>query len=109
MATKGKTANVERRFGRFITELKARYFLGEMKVNWKKCTIDKISPKGVSVEFCEDIQVGSVIHLMITFPREPQTIILKGTLKWIEQRKNVFAGGIEFTEMLDDTTFAKLI
>ena len=109
MATKGKAANVERRFGRFVTELKARYFLGEMKENWKACTINKISPKGVGVEFYEDIQVGSTIHLMITFPREPKTIMLKGTLQWIEQRKNVFSGGIEFTEMLDDTTFANLI
>jgi len=45
MATKGKTANVERRFGRFVTELKARYLFGEMKGNWKECTINKISPK----------------------------------------------------------------
>jgi len=109
MATKGKTTNVERRFGRFVTALKARYFLGEMKENWKECTINKISPKGVGVEFNEDIQVGSTIHLMITFPREPKTIMLKGTLKWIEQSKNVFAGGIEFIEMLDDSTFANLI
>ncbi len=109
MATKGKTANVERRFGRFVTELKARYLFGEMKGNWKECTINKMSPKGVGVEFYEDIQVGSTINLMITFPREPKTIMLKGALKWIEQRKNVFAGGIEFIEMLDDSIFAKLI
>jgi len=109
MATKGKTVNVERRFGRFVTELKARYFIGEEQINWKGCTIKKISPKGVGVEFHEDIQVASIIHLMITFPREPKTIMLKGTVKWIEQSNNVFTGGIEFIEMLDDSTFAKLI
>ena len=82
--------------------------LNEKEGKWNECTIININPKGMGVEFHEDISVGSTIHLVIIIPGELETIVVKGILKWIKQRKNNFIAGIELTEMLDDIKFAKL-
>ena len=98
-----------RRLGRYVTQLKAKYFIDEDKGSWKDCTIININPKGVGVELNEDINVDSTIHLTIIKPGESEPIIAKGVLRWIRQRKNDFIGGIELAETIDEITFAKLI
>ena len=105
---KGNKMNIKRRFGRFVTQLKAQYFLNEKEGKWNECTVININPKGMGVEFHEYIDVGSTIHLVIIIPGELETIVVKGILKWIKQGKNDFIAGIELTEMLDDIKFAKL-
>jgi len=105
---KGNKMDIKRGFGRFVTQLKAQYFLNEKREKWNECTIIDISPKGMGVEFKQDINVGSTIHLVIIIPRELEPIMVKGKLKWIKQRGNDFVGGIEFTELLDEDKFAKL-
>ena len=97
-----------RRPGRYLTQLKARYFLNEDSGNWKECIIINITPKGIGVAFNQVINMESTIHLMIIEPRGSKPVTTKGKLRWFKQRKNDFIGGIELTETLDETTFAKL-
>ncbi len=97
-----------RRSGRYVTQLKAQYFLDDDKDHWKECTIININPKGMCVEFNEGINVNSTIHLVIIKSGESEPIIVKGILKWLRQKKNNFIGGIELAETLDENTFAKL-
>jgi len=98
-----------RRPGRYLTQLKARYFLNEARDNWKECTIINISLKGMGIEFNEAINVESTIHLMIIELRGSEPVTTKGELRWLKQRENDFIGGIELAETLDEITFAKLI
>jgi len=100
--------NEKRRFGRFVTQLKAHYFLEENRGSLKECTINDISPIGAGIELHEDINVGSTIHLIVSVPGESTPIMIKGALVWIKHKQPKFVGGIELTEMLDNTTFAKL-
>ena len=98
-----------RRPGRYLTQLKARYFLNEARDNWKECTIINISLKGMGIEFNEAINVESTIHLMIIELRGSEPVTTKGKLRWLKQRENDFIGGIELAETLDEITFAMLI
>ena len=98
-----------RRPGRFVKQLKAQYFLEEIKGVWEECTVTNISPGGIKIEFYETINVGSTITIMIIIPGESKPMRIKETLKWIKKRESDFIGGIELTEKLDDSTFAKLI
>ena len=99
---------IKRRSGRFVTKLKAHYFLSEKKGELRECTIFNISPIGIGVEFHEKHEIGSGIHLMVDIPGETQHVIVKGSIKWIRQKGNRFIGGIEFGALLDNVTFSKL-
>jgi hypothetical protein len=100
--------SIKRRSGRFVTKLKAHYFLSEKKGELRECTIFNISPIGIGAEFHEKNEIGSGIHLMIDVPGETQHVIVKGSVKWIRQKGNRFIGGIEFVALLDNVTFSKL-
>ena len=103
-----------RRSSRINTLLGARYFLKEDKRNWGKCIIIDFSHKGMGIEFhaSEEINVGSTIHLEIFVPREFKTVCVEGKLKWINQRRNDFVGGIKWyrinREALDEDKFVGL-
>ncbi len=100
---------IQRRSGRFVTKLKARYFLSERKAKLQECTIFNISPQGIGAEFYERPEAGSSIHLIIDIPGETQqAVIVEGSIKWIMKRGTTFKSGIELTKTLDDTIFAKL-
>jgi len=105
---KNNGIRIKRRSGRFVTKLKAHYFLSEKKGELRECAIFNISPIGIGAEFHEKHEIGSRIHLMIGVPGETQHVIVKGSIKWIRQKGNRFIGGIELAEMLDDVTFSKL-
>lgn len=98
-----------RRPGRYLTQLKAKYFLNEDSGSWKECTIINITPKGIGISFTQGINMKSIINLMIIEPRGSKPVTTKGRLRWLKQRKNDFIGGIELAEALDETTFARLI
>ena len=103
-----------RRSSRINTLLEARYFLKEDKRSWGKCIIIDFSHKGMGIEFhaSEEINIGSTIHLEIFVPREFKTVCVEGKLKWINQRRNDFVGGIEWyrinCEALDEDNFVRL-
>ena len=98
-----------RRPGRYLTHLKAKYFLNEESGSWKECTITNITPKGIGIAFNQVINMDSTIHLIIMEHKRSQPVTAKGRLRWFKQRKNDFIGGIELAEALDEATFARLI
>ena len=99
-----------RRFIRFFSHLKARYFIQEDDKNWEECTIINASLNGMSLKFFTSgkIDVGSTIHLEVSLPTELEPINLEGVLKWIEEGMNYFVGGIEYSVLLNNEQFAKL-
>lgn len=103
-----------RRFSRIDTLWEARYFLKKGEKGWGKCTIIDFSRKGMGLEFhtSEEIDVDSTVYLEIFVPTEFEPVCVEGKLKWINPRKNDFAGGIEWyrinREALDEDKFARL-
>ena len=93
-----------RRFKRFDTQRKARYFLKEGSGCWKECTIVNISRKGVGILFPthEKITMGSTILLKMFYSSETESTSVIGMLRWMRKRKNDFIGGIESIKVLDD-------
>jgi len=100
----------KKRFIRFFSHLKARYFPKEGKRKWQECTIINANLKGMSIKFYthEKINVGSTLCLEIAVPTELAPISLMGVLRWIDGGVNNFVGGIEYIDVLDDDKFAKL-
>ncbi len=99
-----------RGFIRFFSQLKARYFAEDKEKDWKECTIINVNRKGMGVKFHtrERINEGSTILFEISVPSELEPVQATGILKWINEGENYFVGGIEFPELLDEDTFAKL-
>ena len=93
-----------RRFKRFDTHRKARYFLKEGSGCWKECTIINISRKGLGIQ-ChthEKITVGSTMLLKVFFSAETEATSVIGMIRWIRKREDGFIGGIESIKVLDD-------
>ena len=99
-----------RKSTRFSTELKSRYFIKETKKGWEECTLVDVSREGVriSLHTSEKISAGLNVTLEVIVPGELDPLILKGNLKWVQERENVFIAGIELARTLDEVTFAKL-
>ena len=99
-----------RGFIRFFSQLKGRYVLEDREGAWEECTIINANRKGMGIKFHtrERINEGSTIHLEIFVSTELEPLNAKGILKWINEGENYFVGGIEFPELLDEDTFAKL-
>ena len=75
-----------RSFERFETkDIKASYFVEEVKRSWQECTIKVISYKGMGIIFHadEEIKVGSTIHLKVFTYGESEYFTVSGILKWI--------------------------
>lgn len=101
----------KRKFGRFLTNLAAHYFSEDQRGNWEKCTVINISRKGVGIKLqtAQKMDIGSVIHLAILVPQEPDPVMVKGMWRWIKQKGNSFIGGIELIDELDDAKWESLI
>lgn len=99
-----------RGFIRFFSQLKARYIAEDKEKSWEECTIININRKGMGVKFRTDekIRIGSNIHFEISVSTEFDPVQATGILKWINEGENYIVGGIEFPELLDEDTFAKL-
>ena len=50
-----------------------------------------------------EINEGSLIHLKVLVPTEPQPVTVKGILKWIENKGEFFIGGIEWLRITKST------
>jgi len=103
-----------RRFSRIETLWEARYFPKGNKRGWGKCTIIDFSSKGMGIAFhtSEEINLGSTFHLEVFVPTEADPVCVEGELRWINQRRNDFVGGIELChinrKVLDKDKFASL-
>jgi hypothetical protein len=101
----------KRSFSRFDTSLKACFFIKERDRGWEDCQITKISRKGMGVTFCteEKITPGSALNLKVYTSQDSDYFTVTGTVKWIEHYKNIFLGGIELNEILDEPKWLQLI
>jgi c-di-GMP-binding flagellar brake protein YcgR len=100
----------KRRYGRFDTELKARYRVAEKEGDWKTCTVVNLSRKGIGIQLHahETIDLDTVIRLEVFVPEKSQPTSVQGIVKWTEERgDNVFCG-IESIELLDEMKFSKM-
>lgn len=93
-----------RSFGRFETQLKAKYFLKERQESCGKCTVMDIGRKGMGIVFLthRKINVGSTVLLEIVVSDDSKPVHIVGMLRWIRKKGNDFVGGIELTKLLDD-------
>ena len=100
-----------RGFVRFDVQMKAQYFFKERKRGWEECTIIKLSRKGMGIRFHtrEKISIGSAIHLRVFVSKGSEHFIVKGVLKWIEEKGEYFVGGVKLTEILDEGKWVNLI
>ena len=89
-----------RKYKRFPVELSARY-QRDNKTAWKGCTVTNISRggMGIIVYLQEKIPLESPLVLEIIFPPEEKQIKATGILRWLEEGKDIFIGGVEFTEI----------
>ena len=46
---------------------------------------------------------GSIIHLKVLVPGDSQPVAVKGILKWIQNKREFFIGGIEWFRINDRT------
>jgi len=104
------TMKNRRRFGRFETQLKAKYMLKDSSKDWEECTIISMGRKGMGIRFHtrEKIDVGSAIRLEVFIPEKSKPTNVQGILKWTMDRGSVLFGGIESNEILDEMKFSKL-
>ena len=89
-----------RKYKRFPVELSARY-QRDNKTAWKGCTVTNISRggMGIIVYLQEKIPLESPLVLEIIFPPKEKQIKATGILRWLEEGKDIFIGGVEFTEI----------
>ena len=101
----------KRSFSRFDTSLKACFFIKGRNRGWEDCKISKISRKGMGVTFFteEKITPDSVMNVKVYTSQESDYFTVTGRLKWIEQYKNTFVGGVELSEILDEPKWLQLI
>lgn len=99
-----------RGFIRFFSQLKARYVAEDKEAGWEECTVINVNRKGMGVKFntSEKINEGSTIRFEISVAKEFEPVHATGVLKWINVGDSYLVGGIEFHELLDEDTFAKL-
>jgi len=83
-----------RKFPRTALPQKARFFGAK---GWEDCTITEASREGLSIQFytSEKIKAGSLIHLKVLMPSEPNPVDVQGMLKWIEEKGEHYIGGVE--------------
>jgi hypothetical protein len=71
---------------------------------WEECIIVESSKRELRIEFHtkEKINEGSIINIRVLMPSEPNPVIVKGILKWIEKKGEYFSGGIEWLSVHRD-------
>lgn len=64
---------------------------------WEECIIVDSSKKGLGIEFHtkEKIKEGSIINIRVLMPSEPNPVMMKVVLKWINKKDKYFVGGVE--------------
>lgn len=51
----------------------------------------------------EVIKEGSIMHLKVLLPNEPQPVTVRGILKWMQNKGDFFIGGIEWLRIAKST------
>jgi len=99
-----------RRYGRFDTELKARYCVAENEGDWNTCTVVNLSRKGIGIRLDahETIDLDTVIRLEVFIPEKATPTSVQGIVKWTDARGDSVFCGIESIELLDEMKFSKI-
>ena len=73
---------------------------------WEDCIIKESSKRELRVEFHtkEKINEGSIINIRVLMSSEPNPVMIKGILKWIEKTGEYFSGGVEWLSVYRDRT-----
>ena len=102
--------NNKRRYGRFDTELKARYCVAKHEGDWHTCTVVNLSRKGIGIQLHahETIELDTVIRLEVFIPEKSQPTGVQGIVKWIDSRGDSVFCGVESIELLDEMKFSKI-
>ena len=102
--------NNKRRYGRFDTELKARYCVAENEGDWHPCTVVTLSRKGIGIQLNvhETLALDTVIRLEVFIPEKSQPTGVQGIVKWIDSRGDSVFCGVESIELLDEMKFSKI-
>jgi len=100
----------KRRYGRFDTELKARYCVAENKEDWHACTVVNLSRKGIGIQLQahETIDLDTVIRLEVFVPEKSRPTSVQGIVKWTDARGDSVFCGVESLELLDEMQFSKI-
>lgn len=108
---KGDQMEGKRRLRRFAAQLKARYSLIEGGRTWGECIIIDINRRGMGIEFHtqEEIAAGSTINFEIDISGKSEPLGIRGILKWMEGGGNIYFGGVELAEILDEIEWTNLI
>ena len=100
----------KRRYGRFDTELKARYCVAANEGDWHACTVVNLSRKGIGIQLDahETIELETVIRLEVFVPEKSQPTSVQGIVKWTDARGASVFCGVESIELLDEMKFSKM-
>jgi len=100
----------KRRYGRFDTELKARYCVAEDEGDWHACTVVNLSRKGIGIRLDahETIDLDTVILLEVFVPEKSRPTSVQGIVKWTDARGDSVFCGVESIELLDEMKFSKI-
>ena len=99
-----------RKYERYPTQRKARYFLDATKESGEPCTIVNICRKGMGIIFHADveIEVGANIWVEISIAGPSKSISVIGILKWLDKMDVDSIGGIDLMYELNDVQLSKL-
>ena len=94
----GEEAKNRRKSFRVNTQMKGQYSSKKRNGVWGQCTVVNFSRGGTGLIFHthEKIDVGSVVHIKVFVPTEPEPIYVKGKLQWIKRRVGGFIGGVKW-------------
>ena len=99
-----------RKYKRYPTHREVRYFIEGTTGDKQVCTIVNVSRKGMGIIFHtdEEIRVGTVIGIEISIPQSSESIIVRGTLKWIDKMEFDIIGGVELLNELSTLQLSRL-
>jgi len=101
----------KRSFPRFDVRMQAQFSVEGENPGWEECRITKISRKGMGITFKDTAKVreGSLIHVKVFTSERGDFFTLEGELRWLEKKENTLIGGIELTQVVNETKWLKLI
>lgn len=101
----------KRRHARFITRLKALFYVADEHEGLEKCEIVDVSYGGLGIRFNQAaaFEDSSAINLGIVVKWQVVPISLKGKVKWLSKNLKQPLGGVELDGALDNMTLLKLL
>ena len=99
-----------RKHKRYPTQREARYFFEGTTGDGQVCTIVNVSRKGMGIIFHteEEMSAGTIIRVEVPPTIPPESISVRGILKWVDRMEIDMIGGIELTNELSDLQLSRL-